>query len=148
MEAHALNSYRSCKKCGISSSDMSLFVKDKGSKYGRRQLCISCKVKENEANPQQKEWKTDHQTKKRYGVDSETYNRLMASSSQCQICSSPDNLCYDHCHTTMKFRGILCRKCNSAIGLLGDSIDGLEKALNYLKRTPTNGQRKQTYRAH
>ena len=40
----------------------------------------------------------------------------------------------DHDHTTNKFRGWLCYQCNSAIGNLGDSIKGLTRALEYLKR--------------
>ena len=81
-----------------------------------------------------KDWKTDHQTKKRYGVDAETYKRLMATSSCCQICGKVEELCYDHCHETMKFRGILCRGCNRSLGQLGDNIEGIQKVLDYLKK--------------
>jgi hypothetical protein len=130
MERHAL---RTCKDCGFSTTTFAGFVKNKGSKYGYRNLCISCAVKRNEANPKQKDWKTDHQTKKRYNVDVETYKRLMATSSCCQICESTQNLCYDHDHKTMEFRGVLCRSCNKAIGQLGDTVESLEKAVNYLK---------------
>lgn len=38
----------------------------------------------------------------------------------------------DHDHTTGKFRGWLCGKCNSGIGLLGDSKEAIQKALHYL----------------
>ena len=31
-------------------------------------------------------------------------------------------------------RGLLCKQCNSAIGLFGDSIDLLENAISYLAR--------------
>jgi hypothetical protein len=40
----------------------------------------------------------------------------------------------DHCHNTKKFRGWLCNTCNLGIGALGDTIEGLERALAYLKR--------------
>lgn len=40
----------------------------------------------------------------------------------------------DHCHATGKFRGWLCGKCNMGIGTLGDSIEGLQRAIEYLKR--------------
>jgi hypothetical protein len=54
----------------------------------------------------------------------------------CECCGRPPEtaLCFDHDHTTLKFRGWLCRPCNSAIGQLGDSTEGVEKALAYLKR--------------
>lgn len=39
----------------------------------------------------------------------------------------------DHCHTKDVFRGWLCHKCNRGIGAFGDGIEGLQKAINYLK---------------
>src|SRR5262249_17938069 len=33
-----------------------------------------------------------------------------------------------------KFRGWLCNRCNRGIGLLGDTAEGVEKALTYLQR--------------
>lgn len=42
----------------------------------------------------------------------------------------------DHCHLTGKIRGVLCWDCNSAIGKLGDTIEGVRKALNYLEGKP------------
>jgi hypothetical protein len=128
---------RKCVDCNLTVNnlgDMGYFVKDKGSKYGRRNLCINCAVKRNNLEPKQKDWKTDHQTKKRYGVDVETYKQRMATQSSCEICGSEKELCYDHDHTTMEFRGVLCRKCNRSIGQLGDSLDGLLKAVNYLRK--------------
>lgn len=43
-------------------------------------------------------------------------------------------ICIDHDHKSGKIRGLLCGKCNSAIGLFGDSINNLQNAINYLKR--------------
>jgi hypothetical protein len=125
---------RTCKHCGVVSTNLSLFVKDKQSKYGRRLLCIKCRVKENDKHPKQRDWKTDHQVKKRYGIDRETYFKRMATSDSCEICQSKENLCYDHDHVTMEFRGVLCRLCNKAIGQLGDTVEDVQKALDYLRK--------------
>jgi Recombination endonuclease VII len=125
---------RKCTECGLLSDDLELFIKSKDSKYGRRNLCISCACKRVNQNPNNKDWKTDHQTKKRYGIDSETYKRLMATSPCCQICGKTEELCYDHCHDTMKFRGVLCRGCNRSLGQLGDNIEGIKKVLDYLQK--------------
>ena len=41
---------------------------------------------------------------------------------------------YDHDHETGKFRGWLHRRCNTALGWLGDNEEGLRRALAYLER--------------
>ena len=136
MENHGeILTNRKCIDCGLDSNDLTLFVKSKVSKFGRRNLCISCAVKRNDKHPKQRDWKTDHQTKKRYGVDAETYKQRMTSSSSCEICGSEKELCYDHDHDTMKFRGVLCRACNRSLGQLGDDVKSIERVLNYLRRT-------------
>lgn len=43
--------------------------------------------------------------------------------------------CVDHCHSTGEIRGILCRKCNAAIGALGDTTYSVSKAVAYLQKT-------------
>ncbi len=126
---------RKCVDCGLQSENLNLFAQSKQAKYGRRNLCYTCYTKRNKENAKLKDWKTDHQTRKRYGVDAETYKRLMATSSCCQVCGKTEELCYDHCHDTMQFRGVLCRGCNRSIGQLGDTVEGLERALAYLKGT-------------
>jgi len=125
---------RVCTDCKIKSHKLSLFVSDKGSKYGKRNLCVYCAIIRNNKQPKQKDWKTNHQTKKRYGVDVETYKQRMSSSDSCEICSSTKELCYDHDHDTMKFRGVLCRSCNRSLGQLGDNLKGIMKVVNYLKK--------------
>jgi len=134
MASHGETPTRTCKDCGTTSFVLTMFVKDAQSKYGRRNLCNECAVRRNDKQPKKKDWKTDHQTQKRYGVDGDTYKRLMATSSNCQICGKTEELCYDHCHDTMKFRGVLCRGCNRSLGQLGDNIESIQKVLNYLQK--------------
>ena len=43
----------------------------------------------------------------------------------------------DHDHLTGRVRGLLCRPCNTSIGQLGDTIEGLERAITYLRRRTT-----------
>lgn len=57
---------------------------------------------------------------------------------QCNICESKLNLRIDHCHISGKARGILCQKCNVAIGNLADDPCMLQKAIDYLKRGVTD----------
>jgi len=57
----------------------------------------------------------------------------------CECCGGPPNgkgrLHLDHDHRTGKFRGWLCSRCNISLGGFGDSVEGLEKAIEYLTKT-------------
>ena len=55
-------------------------------------------------------------------------------SEGCDICGKKGRLVLDHCYKDKKFRGWLCHHCNLAIGILGDTVEGLNKAIGYLKR--------------
>lgn len=58
---------------------------------------------------------------------------------RCELCGGPPNghgsLHLDHCHETNRFRGWLCSNCNHGLGKLGDNIEGLQRAIEYLKRS-------------
>jgi hypothetical protein len=80
---------------------------------------------------------------KNAGIKNMTYELYLKMVSQqndcCAICSDhrdtmKRNLDVDHDHITGKVRGLLCSKCNTGIGKLKESIDILEKAINYLKK--------------
>ena len=76
--------------------------------------------------------------KRNYNISLEQYIELFnAQQGRCKICSVhqaelPYNLAVDHCHKTGKVRGLLCKPCNSGIGLLKDDPILLEKAREYL----------------
>lgn len=52
---------------------------------------------------------------------------------RCYKCKLHLTLAYDHCHKTGDIRGLLCSPCNRALGALGDSEEGLQRALTYLR---------------
>jgi len=54
----------------------------------------------------------------------------------CECCGKiPIQWCLDHDHSDDSFRGWICTKCNTGIGKLGDNLDGVIKAVNYLIKT-------------
>ena len=59
--------------------------------------------------------------------------------SKCQCCGRVSKLYLDHCHATGAYRGHICPMCNSAVGLLGDSAEGVRKALAYLEKNQAYG---------
>jgi hypothetical protein len=84
-----------------------------------------------------RKWKND--IKRKYGLAESEYHQLNESQNYvCAICKGNDDrgakLAIDHCHTTNKVRGLLCRTCNVAIGYLNDDIALLESAIDYLKK--------------
>src|SRR5712691_9627244 len=67
---------------------------------------------------------------KRFGMSWREYElRLALQNGACAICRKKPKglLCVDHCHVTGKVRGLLCRKCNSALGFYDDD-PGLARA--------------------
>src|SRR3990167_1145705 len=34
----------------------------------------------------------------------------------CEICGAKDTICFDHDHNTGKFRGWICKRCNTVLG--------------------------------
>lgn len=70
----------------------------------------------------------------------EQYDKLLASQhNTCATCLSDDpgsgrNWRIDHCHKTKKVRGLLCHKCNVALGLVNDNTVTLERMIKYLRR--------------
>ena len=52
----------------------------------------------------------------------------------CECCEEKTTLFPDHDHVTKKFRGWLCKSCNSGLGQLGDTLEGVMKAVRYLEK--------------
>lgn len=81
-----------------------------------------------------------------YGMTVAEYDAILAKQGNvCAICGNGEpgahgrtrkqfRLSVDHCHDTGRVRGLLCQRCNRAIGLLGDDPVVLRKAITYLLR--------------
>ncbi len=51
---------------------------------------------------------------------------------KCDACSNTENLRVDHCHKLMRFRGVLCNGCNTALGMVRDNAATLISLANYI----------------
>lgn len=80
-----------------------------------------------------------------YGLTEQDYRRILdKQGGVCGICRQPERrtdrkgaphaLSIDHCHLTGEVRGLLCKDCNAAIGMLGDTLERVEAAVAYLRR--------------
>lgn len=80
--------------------------------------------------------------KRKYGLSEVEYLEMLKSQNgTCAICmkASDERLSVDHCHETNKVRGLLCRACNFAIGLLQDHPGLLDSASMYLWNSRLRG---------
>ena len=79
-----------------------------------------------------------------YGIDLAKYQEmLLAQNGVCSICFKPETsvvngkikpLAVDHCHDSEKIRGLLCARCNQAVGLFGEDVNVLSNAIDYLRK--------------
>lgn len=124
------------------------FFNSKTYKDGKGYRCKSCDTlarnKYRAKNlPSERLSKKRAQLKFKYNLSYDDYQQMIENQNNlCAICklgavsSSYNNqvLVVDHDHTTDKVRGLLCHKCNQALGLFMDSTENLENAILYLKR--------------
>lgn len=70
-----------------------------------------------------------------YGITLEQKEAMAESQGgRCKICGVVMTCAHvDHNHETGKIRGLLCYRCNHALGLFKDSVASLEAAVAYLK---------------
>lgn len=72
-----------------------------------------------------------------YHIVPEIYELILEDQNGvCAICSNPPNgkrLCVDHNHDTDEIRGLLCDKCNQAIGLFRDNPEYMILAAEYIQ---------------
>lgn len=75
--------------------------------------------------------------RRQYGLTEKEYENIASSQGgACAICRgvSKKTLAVDHDHKTGKVRGLLCWKCNYALGLLTDNAEFLGRAIIYLRK--------------
>jgi len=82
----------------------------------------------------------------RMNVPKVLYTQLSeAQGRKCAICGAlsgnnarRERLAVDHCHETKHIRGLLCHRCNTAIGLFRHNQDIIARAAAYLASPPFN----------
>ena len=129
---------RTCPKCG---KKIPLTQPGAGSTYCRP--CGNTYKRERTLNPKHKASSVAAQRKITYGLGSDEFQLLVeAQNNRCAICNQPETatrrgktrtLCVDHNHKTGAIRGLLCNRCNTALGLIDDSPITLDKAVKYLQ---------------
>lgn len=80
------------------------------------------------------------ESRRKYGITPEWFEARMAEQGEaCATCQRP--FCWDdkqtkphidHCHATGKVRGVLCNRCNTVLGLVGDQAELLNSLAGYV----------------
>lgn len=76
--------------------------------------------------------------KRKFGISLEQYNEMLnAQNGVCAICRNTCdaglNLAVDHCHDCGQVRALLCKNCNTALGLLKENTDIMQAAIQYVR---------------
>lgn len=91
-------------------------------------------------------YEADRNLRRKYGITSDQYKEMLKTQGDaCAICKKPEtspdgrtggtkSLAVDHCHETQRIRGLLCKRCNTLLGSVGDSMDLLVQMVLYLER--------------
>ena len=126
----AIHPIRKCCICKIIKPIKS-FNKNRSQPNGFKYECKECT-----------RWRGIQKT---FGITKEQYLELFKSQGGvCAICNKPEtdisrhgdikNLAIDHNHKTGVLRGLLCGKCNKAIGLFDEKEMNLQAAVLYLRK--------------
>jgi hypothetical protein len=130
MKMYAELKQKKCKFCNLEKNIEEFSTFNKKEKVYTRPFCFDCKSK---ANFEYDLWKN-------YRIRLSDYERLYeAQEGNCACCGQHEEkfkrkLHVDHDHESGKIRGLLCTQCNPGIGYFQDSIERLQKAINYLKK--------------
>lgn len=141
-------SSKTCTLCGL-TKPIAEFHKLKHGKDGLHSRCKSCEAVRNKEwyrrkcrTPEYIKRQRNNRLIRQFGIDDDGYEILLEmQGGRCGICGCTDSgrkgadrFAIDHSHETGAVRGLLCSRCNQALGLFGDNPDVLRKAAEYLER--------------
>lgn len=139
-----------CSRCATWKPE-SAFASSKGKADGLQSQCRECKAEQYRQNAGAVR---DKMREQRFGINREAFDELFTSQgNRCAICRSDDPgtnfWAVDHDHACCPgsdktcgecIRGILCVRCNHALGHARDSVEILSSMITYLgdyaKRKP------------
>lgn len=141
---------RCCTGCGVDKPVSAFSRRPNGLPRSRCKPCLS------EATMQWRDRNQDRaldaHLRRTFGITLAAYQELLvAQGGVCAVCGQPPTvalgiptrrqgravrprLVVDHDHETGEVRGLLCSPCNRGLGFLGDTADGVRRALAYLER--------------
>lgn len=119
------------------------------SNMDKKKRCYICKICNSKRPSQSFESNKNSSLIRKYNISIKDFKKLeKLQKGRCGICKKKESVSYlkngkkvkislsvDHCHQTGKVRGLLCTKCNRGLGNLCDSIQNLENAILYIRKS-------------
>lgn len=90
--------------------------------------------REHNKTPRRKSLQKYGHIQRTYGLTPEEFDiAAEVQDHRCAICRKKAKLHVDHNHRTGEPRGLLCFRCNTALGSFDDNVEILRSAIEYLK---------------
>jgi hypothetical protein len=133
---------KKCIRCGEIKQSSEFFSKE-DTRDHLSSYCKKCHLSYKRENYNAKVIKGYH-LKRVYKITLKDYQDLfLVQGGVCAICHNPEtnvyaknglirDLAVDHEHETGRVRGLLCRRCNQAMGLLNEDRNLLQHMTDYL----------------
>jgi hypothetical protein len=138
-----LKECRTCKKV----KDIDVFPTAKNNKDGHRNECKSCYAayyrEYYKKDPERYKQKSRNQKNhRRHGISDDQYEALLAQhDGKCHLCLKNKATVIDHDHSCCNHRscgkcvrGVLCSSCNTAIGMLKEDPEVIDRIKEYIIR--------------
>ena len=138
-----------CSTCG-EPKDLDQYYAHPHTHDGLQTVCKSCHAKTSSAgyrkmSQTEKDRRNARSKAARYGMSlDEMLAYVDAHNGLCDVCGKPDEthrkatwtnkLTFDHDHVSGKLRGMLCSRCNIAIGSVEDNPETLYALAEYIER--------------
>ncbi len=136
---------KTCTKCGETKAKTEFYL-HKHTKDKLASLCKHCyklnELRWKEENPEAYKLSCRRRNlKKKFGITIEEYMSIYnKQQGQCACCGEEKpaegitGLVVDHNHTSGEVRELLCTQCNTALGLLKENADIVNKLLEYIRK--------------
>ena len=131
-----------CSQCGV-NKPITDFGMRNNRVSGRTSACLACLGQYSRrcspvAGSYSPEYHRRRNLRRLYGITPEQFDAILCEQGGvCASCGGPPfgkagKYHVDHCHATGRIRGLLCHKCNVALGMASDNVDYLNKLITYL----------------
>jgi hypothetical protein len=124
---------KTCTECGIEKPVEEFHLNSSGYRRSRCKPCHSVRTASQQSRSGYK--RARHLSK--YGLTVQTYAALVAAQDgRCAACGVRSELVVDHCHASGAVRGLLCIRCNTALGVI-ENQELVDQLQTYLRMRGT-----------